>query len=816
MAPKLTTKLELTLFITPPLRNQLTHDTTFKDMVLAIEKELTIVGCMAFIFKIILNTSTFLDQHWILSLEYADLLVPVTSFVYCFQGMGLIIVCSIQTDFWSKGYYLDVYALLEPFYDMMHKAWYTKFFWVPFVSIRAQLEFRIFHDIFCEAYNINRKAFAFNEYVRVVWENYLIKLVTIPMTAWLLVIFLVFLEFARQTWSSDIVSGCGERPSADDDHRRRLSWGSEEEVSRRLAGGDDNSYGYGDGTYWDCAREKTSTAFLYFGWGLCLLCFFMCCLCRYYEIKILTSRGITCVEDYPVFLEVVELDKKERASEGEVIKGHGQKLSEKELRDAIEGMRRVKRGEAGAHAHGHGHGDGHGPFATVVKAMNKVLGLIVKTFRQSIALSWYALKALTHSLFTCDWSGRLGIDHEDLIALQAAHDEEEAVAKVSTSNVKEGGSDSGINSADNGTAGGGLSRHESIKLLTASEESVDAHMSSKGKGKANKEAFDGVSAGAMNVIRGAKLKLKKYTSVAEIDMLLQRLKTVVTTDHEADFKSIFLFNSPRLFYFFVEHLMMLISLYIALWLTHFVSHADLLFESAEGMGRFVTILPGIISSFLYALVVRSTVLLQAVTHLDTDVLYEVLEISESSRDLGRLVQQKMLRRLTSLGEPEKHLRLLFDEIDVDGSQVLSRDEFISFCAVMNVTFSKKKWRQIFREIDRDANDEISYEELHLFLFPDNNAALSQEKRRAVQRQRTVEIKRNLYAQKSVSREKNMFGGGGSASPTTQKRQISQKNGKVAVMDESESEQTAGWKSGKSSPSSNTMEIVDHFDDDDDL
>ena len=82
----------------------------------------------------------------------------------------------------------------------------------------------------------------------------------------------------------------------------------------------------------------------------------------------------------------------------------------------------------------------------------------------------------------------------------------------------------------------------------------------------------------------------------------------------------------------------------------------------------------------------------------------------------------MIRRLSSLGQTEMHLRVLFNEVEVDGSQVLSRDEFLSFCAVMNITFSKKKWRHIFREIDRDANDEVSCEELFLFLFPDNNAA----------------------------------------------------------------------------------------------
>ena len=48
----------------------LTHDTPFQDMVFAIEKELMIVGCMAFIFKIIVNL-TSIEPSWLLALEYS-------------------------------------------------------------------------------------------------------------------------------------------------------------------------------------------------------------------------------------------------------------------------------------------------------------------------------------------------------------------------------------------------------------------------------------------------------------------------------------------------------------------------------------------------------------------------------------------------------------------------------------------------------------------------------------------------------------------------------------------------------------------------
>jgi len=49
----------------------ITHDTPFNQMVQSIEKELMVVGFTAFIFKIVVNTTNFLELEWYHSLEYA-------------------------------------------------------------------------------------------------------------------------------------------------------------------------------------------------------------------------------------------------------------------------------------------------------------------------------------------------------------------------------------------------------------------------------------------------------------------------------------------------------------------------------------------------------------------------------------------------------------------------------------------------------------------------------------------------------------------------------------------------------------------------
>ncbi len=43
---------------------------------------------------------------------------------------------------------------------------------------------------------------------------------------------------------------------------------------------------------------------------------------------------------------------------------------------------------------------------------------------------------------------------------------------------------------------------------------------------------------------------------------------------------------------------------------------------------------------------------------------------------------------------------------------------------MKITFSRKKWSAIFTEIDKNYDDEIAFEELFIFLFPNHDRALA--------------------------------------------------------------------------------------------
>ena len=69
-----------------------------------------------------------------------------------------------------------------------------------------QLEFRIFHNIFSSAFQIQKGAFAFDEYVAKVFQRYVVELIEIRLLDWFYVSIMLCLNLGRVKvnlqWSS--------------------------------------------------------------------------------------------------------------------------------------------------------------------------------------------------------------------------------------------------------------------------------------------------------------------------------------------------------------------------------------------------------------------------------------------------------------------------------------------------------------------------------------------------------------------------------------------------------------------------------------
>jgi len=82
-------------------------------------------------------------------------------------------------------------------YTEVSQSYHFMFMWTPLLPAVAQLEFRIFHHLFCDAYNIQRNAFAFDQYVAKVYQRNLDQLLEIRLLDWFYVVVLLALNLVR-------------------------------------------------------------------------------------------------------------------------------------------------------------------------------------------------------------------------------------------------------------------------------------------------------------------------------------------------------------------------------------------------------------------------------------------------------------------------------------------------------------------------------------------------------------------------------------------------------------------------------------------
>jgi hypothetical protein len=218
---------------------------------------------------------------------------------------------------------------------------------------------------------------------------------------------------------------------------------------------------------------------------------------------------------------------------------------------------------------------------------------------------------------------------------------------------------------------------------------------------------------------------------------LDLVKDPHAPQYSSKMSSIFALRSPTAYFKTIDYLIMYISFYVALWLCNFMYSTDEFPSPERQAWKVISILPGIASMSMYSYVMRASSFLKAVTLLDKDVVEETLEEIKEIKVIAKFLREKIIVSvlehdeqwqsfegsiedyMASLSEDDIHARItsLFSEIDPNKSATLSRSELQTFFTEVGVTFSKKRWRRIFRELDRNGDDEISIEEMIYFLFP---------------------------------------------------------------------------------------------------
>jgi hypothetical protein len=105
------------------LLRDFTRETPFIHIISALERELMIVGFTAFVFRLIFSSgsSSILTESEYMSLEFADLLIPLFSMCNCIIGMAMIYMSVKQSIMWSRAFHLKLEMLVDEFFDITEK-----------------------------------------------------------------------------------------------------------------------------------------------------------------------------------------------------------------------------------------------------------------------------------------------------------------------------------------------------------------------------------------------------------------------------------------------------------------------------------------------------------------------------------------------------------------------------------------------------------------------------------------------------------------------------------------------------------------------
>ena len=206
--------------------------------------------------------------------------------------------------------------------------------------------------------------------------------------------------------------------------------------------------------------------------------------------------------------------------------------------------------------------------------------------------------------------------------------------------------------------------------------------------------------------------------------------------------------------------MMIISLYIAMWLSYIAG------TTTTWIWTLITILPGISSSYMFFYIVKTASLLKAISILDHDLMIETIEDTQTVKQLSDELRAKVIQQLNTTAtsndnnsndsnnnqriDPYKKLESIFKDLDSSQNGYLSLTEFLQLSEILDINFSKRRWKQVYRIIDKNFDNQVSFQEFYVFLYPEHELAKSLENRRMKIIKKRVLQTANDFFHKNIS------------------------------------------------------------------
>jgi hypothetical protein len=189
-----------------------------------------------------------------------------------------------------------------------------------------------------------------------------------------------------------------------------------------------------------------------------------------------------------------------------------------------------------------------------------------------------------------------------------------------------------------------------------------------------------------------------------------KMKTHV---RKQNYRDVFLFENPALFYLLINIVMACNSLYLALWTTNFAIIAN----RGDSKGHaamlvILSILPALFALPFVSQAIKSSSILKAVTKLNLDVVSAVVERTEARIKIIDDLREKLrhyLERESEVSVLRAGINWLYEQYNYESSCGLTRAEFMELLEGSGIHYTKQKCRIIFTALDINRDSFISME-----------------------------------------------------------------------------------------------------------
>jgi hypothetical protein len=194
-------------------------------------------------------------------------------------------------------------------------------------------------------------------------------------------------------------------------------------------------------------------------------------------------------------------------------------------------------------------------------------------------------------------------------------------------------------------------------------------------------------------------------------------------------RSLFVFNSPRFYFWTIEFAFFIMCLYMATMLTQilpiFVARADRIYVLTWTILLF---LPIVLATFQVPGILKRAVILKAISRLDKRIMHDVVnEVIEEEGILDE-VRGKIISLMDDdLDDPSKvkFIRQQFDEI-CGGRHRMYKKQCRDFLGKLKVYLTKEKFELLWVVLDNDLSGYVTCDEVLLFVFPEIGKSIQKD------------------------------------------------------------------------------------------